>query len=213
MREPPDIPSEAILASVRMGYGIPATSLEFLPIGHDSSAWVYRARASDGTAYFLKVRRGTVYASGLIVPRYLHDRGVTQVIAPLPTTGGALWTGLDDVALILYPFIEGRTGTDAGLTEDQWVAFGTAVKQIHTTPMTPNMLNMLERESYAPKWDGVVQEWDAVRRLDDHILSASFADPIEGDLAVFWRARSAEIRALVDRAEDLGKQLQQAARR
>ncbi len=79
--------------------------------------------------------------------------------------------------------------------------------------MTPNMLNMLERESYAPKWDGVVQEWDAVRRLDDHILSASFADPIEGDLAVFWRARSAEIRALVDRAEDLGKQLQQAARR
>ncbi len=107
MREPPDIPSEAILTSVRTSYDIPVISLEFLPIGHDSSAWVYRAGASDGTIYFLKVRRGVVYETGLVVPRYLHDRGVTQVIAPLPTTGGALWTGLDDVALILYPSSRG----------------------------------------------------------------------------------------------------------
>ncbi len=211
MREPPDIPSEAILTSIRTSYGIPTTYLEFLPIGHDSSAWVYRSDASDGTAYFLKVRRGAVYEPGLVVPRYLHDHGPVCVTAPLPTTDGVLWTKLGKFALILYPFIEGRTGTDARLTEDQWVAFGAAVKQIHTTPLTPDILGALERESYAPKWDDILQEWDAVRRLDDHISAASFADPIEHELAAFWRARSTEIRALVDRAEDLGKKLRMAS--
>ncbi len=41
MREPPDISAEALTASVQSGYGISVISLIFLPIGHDSSAWVY----------------------------------------------------------------------------------------------------------------------------------------------------------------------------
>ncbi len=211
MREPPNLPNETILASVELSYGIPVVSLAFLPIGQDSAAWTYRAGAADGSAYFLKVRKGRVNEPGLVVPRYLRDHGLEHVIAPLPTTGGAIWTGLGDYALILYPFIDGHTGTEMSLTEDQWVAFGAAVKRIHSTPLTPDMLHVLERESFAPKWDGVVRDWKAVRRLDDHIAATTFADPIEHKLAAFWRARASEIGALVDRAEELGKRLHRTA--
>ncbi len=211
MREPPDLPNEAVIAFLESSYGISVGSLEFLPIGQDSAAWTYRVESTDGSAYFLKVRTGRVNEPGLVVPRYLGDRGLEHVIAPLSTTDGVLWSDLGDFALILYPFIGGRTGTEGGLTEDQWVEFGTAVKRIHTTPLTPDILDMLEREQFAPKWDGVIQDWDAVRRLDDYVSGASFADPIERELAEFWRARAREIRSLVDRGEYLGKQLQQAA--
>ena len=103
MREPPDLPHDAVIASVRAGYNIPAASLEFLPLGHDSSAWVYRARGEDGVVYFLKVPEGAVHEPGLVVPRYLRDRGLDHAVAPLPTVAGALWAALGGFALILYP--------------------------------------------------------------------------------------------------------------
>lgn len=210
MREPPNLANHSIIAAVRATFGVSVSSLTFLPIGHDSSAWVYRAHASDGTAYFLKVRRGAVYEPGLVIPRYLHDRGLPNVIAPLPTAGGALWTHLDGYALTVHPFIDGRTGMEVGLTESHWVAFGVAVKQLHSTPLTPDLARLVGRESFAPKWGGVLQNWDAVRQLDGRVAAGSFADPIERELGAFWRARGAQIRALVDRAEDLGRQLHRA---
>lgn len=120
-----------MLASVRAGYGIPVTALTFLPIGRDSAAWVYRARAADGAAYLLKVRQDIGNQSGLIVPRYLHDRGVTQVVAPIPTVTQTLWVDVDGFALMLYPFIDGATGRDRGMDEHHWVTYGAVLRQIH----------------------------------------------------------------------------------
>jgi spectinomycin phosphotransferase len=211
MREPPNLPNGTIAAAVEGSYGIPVASLEFLPVGHDSSASVYRADALDGRAYFLKLRTGAVHEPGLVVPHYLRDRGAGHVVAPLPTTAGAVWEGLDGFAMILYPFIAGRTGMDVGLTEDQWVAFGAAVKQIHAAPLEPDLVRLVGTAPFAPRWGGATRDWRAARNLSDHVVAGSFTDPVERELAVFWRARVAEIRALVDRAEDLGAQLARAA--
>jgi spectinomycin phosphotransferase len=210
MREPPDLPNEAIVASVRESYGIPVVSLAFLPIGHDSSAWVYRATDAEGAIYFLKVRRGAAYEPGLAVPRHLRDRGLAHVIAPLPATGGALWAGLGDYALILYPFIDGRTGMEVGLSEEQWVVFGAAVKQVHTAPLGPDVARLVGVAPFAPRWGGAVRDWDAARGLGERVATGTFADPAEHELAAFWRDRAGEIRALIDRAEELGRRLQLA---
>lgn len=87
MREPPaDLADETLRASLGARYGLAVTDLMFLPLGHDASAWVYRAGTADGAAYFLKVRRRVTNPPSLLVPRYLHDQGITRVIAPLPTT-------------------------------------------------------------------------------------------------------------------------------
>src|SRR5579872_7168608 len=125
MREPPvDLSDDTLGAALRTNYGLAVRAVTFLPLGHDSSAWVYRTQTEDGATYFLKVRNSVTNAPSLLVPRYLHEHGVTQVVAPLPTITGTLWAETPGYALILYPFIEGTTGMAQGMAEAQWVAYG-----------------------------------------------------------------------------------------
>jgi len=110
MREPPDnLTEDTLRARLRDRYGLDVEDLTFLPLGYDSSAWVYRVRAADDATYFLKVRLSIKNEAGLVVPRYLGDHGLAHIVAPLPTTGGALWTDAGDYVLILYPFVEGSS--------------------------------------------------------------------------------------------------------
>src|SRR5205085_5559606 len=82
---------------------IPVT-LEFLPVGKDYNAGVYRVVSEQSTAYLLKVTSRPLYEPGFFVPRYLNDQGITAVVAPVPTRSGALWTRAGDWTVIVYPF-------------------------------------------------------------------------------------------------------------
>ena len=56
MLDKPNLAEAAIAAALQAHYGIAVRSLEFLPIGNDARAWVYRVE-SDERSYFLKLRR------------------------------------------------------------------------------------------------------------------------------------------------------------
>jgi spectinomycin phosphotransferase len=101
---------------------------------------------------------------------------------------------------------------DVGLTEDQWAAFGEAVKRIHATPLEPDLVRLVGAAPFAPRWGGATRDWGDARDLADRVVAGSFAEPAARALAAFWRARAAEIRTLVDRAEDLGTRLARVAR-
>jgi len=78
MREPPvDLSEDTLRACLRDAYGLDIADLTFLPLGHDSSAWVYRVR-TDAAPCFLKARLGAVDETGLLVPRFLQDRGIAR---------------------------------------------------------------------------------------------------------------------------------------
>ena len=202
MREPPaHLSSELLCSCLHDSYGLAVAELTFLPRGSDSSAWVYRVRTSNAVEYCLKVRAGAVYEAGLHVPRYLCDQGITGVVAPLPTSTGTLWTNIAGSALILYPFISGRAGMERGLSDQQWVAFGTIVAQIHATTLSPRLLQTMQRESYAP--EGA----DVVRRLDAYISARTFDDSAARAFASYWQLRREDIRTLVGRAEGCGRRL------
>src|SRR5579884_3500297 len=132
MREPPNIPAHLLRACLRDHYALDAAALDFLPLGLDTNAGVYRVVSADGDAYLLKVKAGPLYEPGCLVPRYLRDHGVAAAVAPLPTTSGALWTRTGERgewAAILYPFIEGERGWQPLMTDAQWRATGAAVKR------------------------------------------------------------------------------------
>jgi spectinomycin phosphotransferase len=155
MLEKPDLGDEVILARLRAAYRLPLTDITFLPLGDDSASWSYRVQSQDGAAYFLKVRKGQLNLPSLIVPRYLKDHGVEHVIAPFEANGEPLasssrpfeangeplasntppdatapgvWTELSGYNLILYPFLEGRSGAVAGLAGHHWITYGTVLR-------------------------------------------------------------------------------------
>jgi spectinomycin phosphotransferase len=202
MLEKPDLPDAAIAETLSDRYGLAVTALEFLPIGNDATAWAYRVAADDGAAYFLKVRRGEVSLASLRIPRFLREAGVTQVVAPLPARDGALSAPLDGYSLILYPFVAGRVGMDAGLAPAQWTELGAALRRIHAIRLPADLAGQAAREAFVPPWAGMV------RRLDAQIAAADgFDDPHRRALAAFWRPRCAAIAAIVAEAEELGRAL------
>jgi spectinomycin phosphotransferase len=206
MREPPKLADTTIVATLHAHYAIAVTTLTFLPIGSDSASAVYRVQADDGTAYLLKARTGEGFSiPSLTIPHYLYNQGVPHLVAPLPTVTQALWVSLDEFALSLYPFIDGRTGTEAGLSERHWRALGTTLKRIHTSQLTPDLERIVQRESYIPSRRNVIGD------LENAVARRGFSSSAERELARFWRARREEIHTLVERADALGRQLRQAS--
>jgi spectinomycin phosphotransferase len=184
MDEPPvNLPDDTVATSLRTHYGLAVTTITFLPLGHDMAAWVYRVWTVDDTAYFLKVRTSVTNAPSLLVPRYLHDHGVAQVSAPLPTTTGALWAEVAGYGLILYPYVAGTSGMTHGMTSAQWIAYGAILHQIHTTPITAECAHRMQRKTFLPAGAATVRVYRT------HLSGRTVADPVAQDLAPLWHER------------------------
>jgi spectinomycin phosphotransferase len=203
MRTKPDLPDDQLIARVRESYGVTARTLEYLPLGADFAAWVYRVEADDGTTYFLKLRTGRVDAVSLLVPRYLQAAGATPVVAPLPPTRGEQpWATVAGYAVLLYPFIPGATAMELGLTDPQWVEYGAALKRIHSARLSDDLRRRVPREDFVPHWSR------GVRQLQATIEQLDRRDRHVRELAAIWREKRDRIARIVARAEELGRLLQ-----
>jgi spectinomycin phosphotransferase len=162
LREKPGIPEDSLWSCIEDQYGLTAVTLDFLPLGLDTRAGVYRVVDEQGTAYFLKAKFGPFYEPSCLIPGYLSDQGIISVVAPLPTRSNALWAAVGEWTVILYPFIEGDTGWDPGMTVAQWQALGTALKQIHQVTLSTEGIGLPRRETFDPleyiRW---VREFEA----------------------------------------------------
>ena len=199
MRERPPLPDTALAAAVAAGWGVAAASVEFLPVGDDSRAWSFQVVADDGRRWFLKVRRGQVDPAAVVVPRFLRDHGLAQVVAAIPARDGGPWRQLGGFTLLLYPWVEGVPAMERGLTGRQWAELGRFVVALHRTQLSAALAATVARESFVP--------WGArpVRALDRQIGRTGPDDPLGGELDRLWQAHRDEIRFAADRAERLGR--------
>lgn len=200
MLEKPSIKDEKIITCLKQSYGLTVTGLEFLPLGYDANAGVYRVEA-NGQEYFLKVKHDTVYELSITLPRYLKEHGIEQVITPLPTITDGLWGTVGDFNLILYPFI--RAGA-ADLSESQWIEFGALLKRVHTVPLSPALAEQLPKETFIPhpKW------FVEAKQLQEMVDTGGHDNPIEKRLVAFWKSQQDEINTILGRTERLGQLLQ-----
>ena len=202
MLEKPDIPDETIIACLLSEYGLDVVQIAFLPLGADRNTAVYRAVTDDATPYFVKLRLGDFEEISVALANHLSDLGIMQVMAPLATGTGQLWASLDAFKLILYPFVEGRNGYKAGLSDRHWREFGTTLKAIHSAVLPQALTGRIRREAYSPQWRETVRAF--LERVDGDALH----DPISAKLAAFFKSRRDEILDLVGRAERLAQSLQ-----
>jgi len=83
---------ESIVVSLSSEFGLDVVQIAFLPLGADQNTAFCRASADDTTDYFAKLRLGDFDEASVALPRFLSDQGVAQVMAPLETEAGRLWT-------------------------------------------------------------------------------------------------------------------------
>jgi spectinomycin phosphotransferase len=118
---------------VSQAYGLPVVRVEFLPLGADANTAVYRLTSREGERYFLKLRIANFDQLTVELPGWLHTQGIRQVMAPLQTKAGGLWSKLNEYTAILYPYLEGQNACDSPLSEAQWIEFGKALRAFHDT--------------------------------------------------------------------------------
>jgi spectinomycin phosphotransferase len=206
MLEPPKIADTTITSALREHYGIAVAALTFLPIGNDSASGSYRVEGADGAVYFLKTRSKRGFsAASVAVPRALCELGVPHIPAPMLTTSRAPWIAVNDFALMLYPFIEGRVAGESQMSEQHWIALGRTIKQIHTTQLPPELMQIVPGETFVPSRRGRIDELEEA--TSGHVL----ADAAQRQLAEFWRSHCDEIRTVVSRADALGARLRDAS--
>jgi len=198
-KDRPSVRDDALGDCLRERYALGPSSIEFLPLGYDAGAWVYRVTANDGAVYFLKLKRQIERPEILRVPYYLRDHGVPQVVAPLATTSGELWARVDDVALILYPFVAGMSGLEVGLTLAQWTEFGAILRSVHETALPDEIARSLPREAFRPdqRYRG-----SAVAIAAGEDVTPS--DAISSELTAFLSDKRDVVGRVVQRCDELG---------
>jgi spectinomycin phosphotransferase len=193
---------QLIISRLYAEYGIEVATLTFLPLGADMNATVYKAQTQDLRSYFVKLRRGHYYDISGCVVELLHDAGILQVIPPIKTIQGQSALAFEECTISVYPFIEGQDGFSRDLTDNQWPILGKALRQIHEIAVPLSIQNRIRQEEYSPKWR------EAVRSLFIHIEAEPIGDEIALKLLKFMKENMSAIRRLVERAEQLGKTLQ-----
>jgi spectinomycin phosphotransferase len=193
----------AIVACLRTVYGVSVRRAERLALGLDSDAAVFRIDATDGARYFLKLKRGDPPARSVLVPRMLRSAGISQVVAPLDTGAGAPWGQIGGASALLYPFVEGWSGRSRGLTAEQWTELGATIARIHAVEPSPEVRAVLPIEQFvpAPRWIEPLE-----RVLAGEHRSQPYDEP-RARAAAILDERRAEMRVLLDRTRELGREL------
>jgi spectinomycin phosphotransferase len=201
MLEKPDLQDKRIMDHIWEAYRLPIDQVEFLPIGDISSA-KYRVVTKEQAAYFLKFRNGNFKETSVVIPQFLHEQGIDQIIPALTTIDGRLWTDLDVYTCILYPFFEGYNGFENRLSDDQWKELGAALKSIHSIILPPVLQRQIPCETYSPHWR------ERVQGLLVQVEQNSYEDPVAAKMAAVLRIHRDEICIFVERAEKYGNALQ-----
>lgn len=201
------ITEEVLADALLQHYAIDAVALGALPGGQDATAWVYRIETGpSGPRYLVKVRAANGPRDvAAAVARHLHDSGTAHVVAPIRSNTNALSVQDGCCSLTVYPFIEGRTGVEAGLSDGNWRALGELVQRLHTSGLPAGLIELLGRETYRPA------EVDVVRQLDRAVSGRSFSDRASREVAALWTGRRDEILTLAERTEELGRQVERRA--
>jgi spectinomycin phosphotransferase len=124
------------------------------------------------------------------------------MIPPILTKLGQLYSALASFKAILYPYVEGRNGVEAKLSEDQWAQFGATIKKLHSADIPSSITKDVPRETFSSKWREIVKAF--LGRIEHEV----FEEPVAVKMAAFLKSKRCEIVKLVRRAEALAIAIQ-----
>ncbi|HEY1348230.1 MAG TPA: phosphotransferase [Ktedonobacteraceae bacterium] len=205
MREQPVIADELLRTVLQNQYNLGSLRLEFLPLGLDYQAAVYRVVSPQAGACLLKITSRPLYESRYLLPYYLNAQGIAAVVAPRPTSSGDLWVRLADWTVIVYPWVSGDSRL-TGMTDEQWRQLGGIFKQIHLVNLPAELSGPLRKETFDAeaylRWIHTFER--------NHLRAAPGENAAQRALRADWLAHQATIHraaaTLVTLADVLQKQ-------
>lgn len=204
MREKLKISDETLKACLHDYYGLTVAKLEFLPLGLDTWAGLYAVTTAENTNFLLKVKAGSLYEASCYIPRYLADQNIEAVVAPLPTVNSTLWVQLNEWTLRLYSFVEGVTGWQTMLNEQQWQSLGRSLKQIHEVAILTEQWPEVRREKFdATEYANFITSFEAEQ------TKFSARSSLEEKFRASWILHQPTIKILLKAMEKLGTVLQE----
>lgn len=162
MLEPPSLPVEKIISCLYSGFGILNPQIIFLPLGADLNTAVYRVNLQTGIQLFLKLRNGPFLEPSVVLPAYLFNQGISEIIPPIPTLSGNYWTSLENYSVILYPYIEGKDGYEVDLSDDQLREFGKVLQMIHQLAVPEQIQKKIPVEKFSSKWSTQLSKYTQI---------------------------------------------------
>ena len=200
MLEKPEVPDELIISRLQEEYDLRVTELTFLPLGADLGTATYRVVVGNGTAYFLKLRKG--FEEIIVrVPLFLKSQNIQEIIVPLETKSKNLWADFGEYKIILYPFIDGTDGFHLELSDHQKRNLGAALKKIHQAQVPSELQRLIPKETLASQWR------ERLRSFQAQVARGTFTEPTAFKLAEFMNSRRRNIDRLVEKAEELASKL------
>lgn len=192
---------DQLLEHLHRAYGVPATAVQALAMGADPHAATYRVDGPN-SAWFLKLHASTWNNISVLVAHQLGGvGGLRHVPAPLPCLDGRLVTRLLGSRVVLWPFVDGRSGFDTPLPAQGWPQLGALLRAVHDTQVPRATRSRLRVEGFHPRWRRAVQR--RYRVLDSTVVQ----DATAAELIDLLRQRRDRILGLVDCAEALAAQL------
>jgi len=204
MFDRPPVSDDRLLEATRAAYGVTSFAPE-PSAGQDAAAWSYHARLESGDEAFVKVS-GRFDEGRLTACRWLFENGLEEVVAPIRTRSGALSVRVGDVEIVAYPLVDGRPAAEAGLTADQWVAYGHVLARLHAASLPAAVAARLPRESFLPV------SLDALERARAAVAAVGRDLPDDGvarEVRALWRRHLREIDLVAAKTRDLGALLRQ----
>ena len=117
------------------------------------NASVYKAETQQRSILFRKkLKRGHRYDMSVAILALLQTSGIQHIIPPIKAIDGELTQHLHDFTLAVYPFVDGQNGFCYNLTDDQWVALGKVMRQVHEFDVPPSIKDRIRKEIYSSKW-------------------------------------------------------------
>lgn len=198
----PDLNDDDIISRLNTAYGLTVKTIQFLPLGADFNTAVYQVTTTDDNDYFLKCRWGEFLDASILVPHYLANQGMREIIAPIETLSGLLWVDRGLFKMILYPYISGKNAVDMGLSDHHWIQWGTALKKLHSTEFPIAMTQDVSRESFSSKWR------ERVKHFLERVEHETFEEAIATSAAAFLKSKRSELLKRLTQGEDLEHDLQ-----
>ena len=116
-------------------YGLELSSLRFLPKGED--AYGYVAEAHGKPKYFVRLQgqvNSAAFDTALRLARWIRkNHEIPEIVAAIPALDGSLTTLYVAYQVSVFPFVNGRTGWESGISDSQLATAAQALARLHVS--------------------------------------------------------------------------------